>query len=352
MYSGTMTGTFLHDRRDCAAPRRCTPAPPKACGGYGAAGHPCGGSRGDVEDRAAQRRHAVGDGLLGMGEVQTMTNTSASTPLSSGSSPAGPRFKLGRPHTVKGWIATITGGLLSLCVLCFCGSVIVALPGASARQTATAAARIVASATLPPAGNRPQATEPAPFTPAPTIRVIEESPTPRPPTSTQPSEPTKASTKTPAVAATQPAAASTSKPPTVTPQPPTATPQPLTNTPRPPTATPRPPTATPRPPTNTPRPPTPTRPPATDTPVPQPTAPPPPPVATGVNGNPWGYNFDCCNFIYSPPTNFCSYFSCISSFWNGNGYVMQCQDGTFSKSGGIQGSCSRHGGNQRALLAP
>jgi hypothetical protein len=32
--------------------------------------------------------------------------------------------------------------------------------------------------------------------------------------------------------------------------------------------------------------------------------------------------------------------------------VMQCADGAFSKSGGIQGSCSHHGGNSRPLYGP
>jgi hypothetical protein len=32
--------------------------------------------------------------------------------------------------------------------------------------------------------------------------------------------------------------------------------------------------------------------------------------------------------------------------------VVQCQDGTYSKSGGHTGSCSRHGGDKRALLKP
>ena len=31
--------------------------------------------------------------------------------------------------------------------------------------------------------------------------------------------------------------------------------------------------------------------------------------------------------------------------------IIQCRDGTFGKSGGIQGSCSGHGGNVRALYA-
>lgn len=107
------------------------------------------------------------------------------------------------------------------------------------------------------------------------------------------------------------------------------------------------PTPTPSP---TPRP-TPTPIPPTPTPVPtQPPAPTPTPApATGVNGNPWGYNFNPGNVIYSPPGAFCSYFSCITSFWNGNGYVEECNDGMYSKSGGIRGSCSRHGGDMRPL---
>jgi hypothetical protein len=73
----------------------------------------------------------------------------------------------------------------------------------------------------------------------------------------------------------------------------------------------------------------------------------------GAASNPWGYNF--CGggtFITSPPATFCSYFACIASFSSGRGYVMQCVDSTFSKSGGISGSCSGHGGNSRALKSP
>jgi hypothetical protein len=99
--------------------------------------------------------------------------------------------------------------------------------------------------------------------------------------------------------------------------------------------------------------------PPTPTPKPRPTATPRPPAPTstpkptGVNGNPWGYNFSCCNYISSPPANFCSYFNCIPSFWKStNGYVEECSDGTYSHSGGRSGSCSYHGGNWRALLQP
>lgn len=72
---------------------------------------------------------------------------------------------------------------------------------------------------------------------------------------------------------------------------------------------------------------------------------------SGVNGNPWCYDFNPGNLIYSPPGAFCSYFNCINNFLNGRGYVMECQDGMYSKSGGIQGSCSYHGGNWRPLYS-
>lgn len=89
----------------------------------------------------------------------------------------------------------------------------------------------------------------------------------------------------------------------------------------------------------------PTQPPAA-TPVPT-----QPPVQTGVNGNPWGYNFVPGNYISSPPTAFCTYFACIKSFWYGNGYVEECQDQMYSKSGGITGSCSKHGGDLQPLYS-
>jgi hypothetical protein len=94
---------------------------------------------------------------------------------------------------------------------------------------------------------------------------------------------------------------------------------------------------------------------ATATPKPQPTAtntPAPSCQYQAVNNNPWCYNFSCCNYIYSPPSDFCAYFSCINNFGNGSGYVEECNDGMYSKSGGRSGSCSYHGGNLQPLLAP
>jgi hypothetical protein len=83
---------------------------------------------------------------------------------------------------------------------------------------------------------------------------------------------------------------------------------------------------------------------------PQPVQPPQRPV--GVNGNPWGYNFDAGTLIYNPLANFCTYFTCITSFWKStNGYVDECNDGMFSHSGGVSGACSRHGGEMRPLYS-
>ena len=109
--------------------------------------------------------------------------------------------------------------------------------------------------------------------------------------------------------------------------------------------------------------PTPTPPPPQPSPKPAPPPPPPPPPPSpkpapppantcGAPANPWGYNFCSGSLIYSPPSNFCSYFNCIPSFWKStNGYVDECQDGTYSHSGGRSGACSYHGGELRPLYS-
>ncbi|HEV2891761.1 MAG TPA: hypothetical protein VGX28_15425 [Frankiaceae bacterium] len=83
----------------------------------------------------------------------------------------------------------------------------------------------------------------------------------------------------------------------------------------------------------------------------RPPAPKPAVSTCGAAANPWGYNH--CgrgSYISSPPSSFCSYFDCIPSFWEStNGYVMRCDDGMYSHSGGRQGSCSHHGGNDEPL---
>lgn len=106
------------------------------------------------------------------------------------------------------------------------------------------------------------------------------------------------------------------------------------------------------------------RPQPTITPKPQPTAqstprptphPPTPTPCPGINCNPWGYTFSPGNLIYYPPSGFCNYFICIASFYSsddpGDGYIVQCSDGTFSQSGGERGACSSHGGVSRPLYS-
>jgi hypothetical protein len=46
----------------------------------------------------------------------------------------------------------------------------------------------------------------------------------------------------------------------------------------------------------------------------------------------------------STPANFCTTHECIASFAEGRGTIVQCADGEWSKSGGLPGVCSRHGG--------
>ncbi len=143
---------------------------------------------------------------------------------------------------------------------------------------------------------------------------------------------------------TQPTPVSTPTPPPPTPAlnpPPTAAP-----TPPPAPALAPPPTAPP-----TPAPPTPAPTVAPPPPTPVPTVAPPPSCQTNAPPNPYGYDFCFGDLIYSPPGDICSYIACIGNFWNGRGHVIQCRDGTFSKSGGIQGSCSHHGGNAGPLYS-
>jgi hypothetical protein len=90
--------------------------------------------------------------------------------------------------------------------------------------------------------------------------------------------------------------------------------------------------------------------PAPTTPTPVATSAPTPADTCGAPANPWNYGFCSGNYIYSPPATFCNYFNCISSFSNGHGYVVECQDTTYSLSGGVSGACSHHSGVMRALL--
>jgi hypothetical protein len=70
----------------------------------------------------------------------------------------------------------------------------------------------------------------------------------------------------------------------------------------------------------------------------------------GAPSNPYGLNL--CgrgSLVYNPPSNVCNYFNCIANFPNGVGYMVECNDGTYSMSGGRPGACSGHDGEGTAV---
>jgi hypothetical protein len=72
----------------------------------------------------------------------------------------------------------------------------------------------------------------------------------------------------------------------------------------------------------------------------------------GAPSNPMGYNF--CgrgSNITQPDPSTCNYFNCIASFSSGTGYMIECQDTTYSMSGGHSGACSHHGGELRPVYS-
>jgi hypothetical protein len=70
----------------------------------------------------------------------------------------------------------------------------------------------------------------------------------------------------------------------------------------------------------------------------------------GAPANPYGYNLcGTGNEITTPSSDICAYFKCIDNFGNGNGYMVECNDGMYSMSGGIDGVCSDHHGEGRAV---
>jgi hypothetical protein len=72
----------------------------------------------------------------------------------------------------------------------------------------------------------------------------------------------------------------------------------------------------------------------------------------GAPPNPYGYNFcGTGNEVTAPPSDICNYFNCINNFGNGQGYMVECNDGTYSMSGGIDGACSDHYGEDRTVYS-
>lgn len=69
----------------------------------------------------------------------------------------------------------------------------------------------------------------------------------------------------------------------------------------------------------------------------------------GAPANPFGYTFCAGKLVTRPARDVCRYFSCTESFWRGHGFLVQCQDGQVSLSGGRRGGCSSHRGVRRPV---
>lgn len=70
----------------------------------------------------------------------------------------------------------------------------------------------------------------------------------------------------------------------------------------------------------------------------------------GAPANPFGLTLcSAGQLVHSPPAGVCHYFRCIGNFANGKGYMIECEDGTYSMSGGRGDVCSGHGGPSRPV---
>lgn len=69
----------------------------------------------------------------------------------------------------------------------------------------------------------------------------------------------------------------------------------------------------------------------------------------GAPENPYGYNYCGGSYVYDPASDVCEWFACVTTFWNGKGYMVQCQDGLVSRTGQQRGPCADHGGARRPV---
>ncbi|RIV36019.1 hypothetical protein [Micromonospora radicis] len=222
--------------------------------------------------------------------------------------------------------ARVPGGMFSIAVmllfaLCAFGGLIQVVSDPPARQVAEVSP---AASGLPEVSSAPGTGNPSP----PSGDVGEEARTAAPSASAAGAGVTESSASASPSTSEAPRTSGSSPKPTRAPavKPTTATPRPTPTTARPaPTTTP---------------------------PKPKPTTKSPAPKKVDLCGapqNPFGYNFCGGSYIYAPAAGVCQYFSCIGNFSNGKGYMIQCNDGMVSMSGGRPGSCSHHGGNRRPV---
>jgi hypothetical protein len=96
-------------------------------------------------------------------------------------------------------------------------------------------------------------------------------------------------------------------------------------------------------------------PPTSHKPSPKPPTTKPKPSTCGAPANPWGLNL--CGHGHTMtasqlPSGVCGYFDCIGNFPKGRGYMVECNDHTYSMSGGISGACSSHSGEAGPVYNP
>ncbi|WFE38614.1 hypothetical protein [Micromonospora sp. WMMD998] len=69
----------------------------------------------------------------------------------------------------------------------------------------------------------------------------------------------------------------------------------------------------------------------------------------GAPPNPFGYDYCGGDRIRKPAAGVCDWFECVPGFWSGRGWLVQCRDGTISRTGGQPDACADHRGMRRTV---
>ncbi|MEV4712593.1 hypothetical protein [Micromonospora sp. NPDC049374] len=69
----------------------------------------------------------------------------------------------------------------------------------------------------------------------------------------------------------------------------------------------------------------------------------------GAPENPMRYDFCGGERIREPAREVCDHFDCVPGFWEGRGYLVQCENGKVSLAGGSPRACGLHGGVRRTV---
>ncbi|MGC4805107.1 hypothetical protein [Micromonospora sp. DT233] len=77
----------------------------------------------------------------------------------------------------------------------------------------------------------------------------------------------------------------------------------------------------------------------------------PRPGRCGAPANPFGYDYCDGTRVRRPDVRVCDVFDCGPDFWAGQGYLVQCRDGTVSLTGGRPDVCAGHDGLRRTVWA-